>query len=136
MSRDSWAWRPAGDDAAVRCGLPGLPRLTRGRAERDGTGIWYDPLAELVDLLCSATYAELNKPQPKSMAVRAFPELGKTPVKAGGLQVVAGVREFMDLVVAKEYGHDGASAYYRYLARQMMIKPRGSDEAKELWKSR
>ena len=70
---------------------PNAARLCRWYTHSKG-GIWYDPLAKLVDLMASATFAELNRPQPKSMAVRAFPALGRTPVKAGGLQVVAAVR--------------------------------------------
>lgn len=99
-------------------------------------GPGYDPLAELVDLMAGATYAELNRPRAKSLAVKAFPKLAETPVLHGGLQVVAGVREYMDLVVAKEHGCEGAAQYYRHIAHQLNIKSRGSDEAKALWKTR
>ena len=49
---------------------------------------------------------------------------------------MAGVREYMDLVVAKEHGCEGAAQYYRHIAHQLNIKSRGSDEAKALWKTR
>ena len=114
---------------------PNAARVLRWYTATKG-GLWYDPLAELVDLMASATYAELNKPRPKSLAVKAFPKLAETPVLHGGLQVVAGVREFMDQVVAREYGCEGAARYYRHIAHQLNIKSRGSDEAKELWKTR
>ena len=45
--------------------------------------------------MAGATYAELNRPRAKSLAVKAFPKLAETPVLHGGLQVVAGVREGM-----------------------------------------
>jgi hypothetical protein len=73
---------------------PNATRVCRWYTATKG-GLWYDPLAELVDLMAGATYAELNRPRAKSLAVKAFPALGETPVRAGGLQVVAGVREFM-----------------------------------------
>ena len=120
-----------------RTGFP--PNATRVcswyTARRKG-GLWYDPLAELVDLMAGATYAELNRPRAKSLAVKAFPTLAETPVLHGGLQVVAGVREYMDLVMAKEHGCEGAAQYYRHIAHQLNIKSRGSDEAKALWKTR
>ena len=67
---------------------PNASRVLRWHTKELG-GLWLDPLAELTDLMASATYPELNRPRPKAMACRAFPALADTPVKAGGLQVVA-----------------------------------------------
>lgn len=48
---------------------PNAARVCRWYTATKG-GLWYDPLAELVDLMASATYAELNRPKPKSLAAR------------------------------------------------------------------
>jgi hypothetical protein len=72
----------------------------------------------------------LNRPKEKSLAVRAFPELGQTPVLSGGVQVQAGVREFMQHVVAKD--HTSALAFYNSLAREEGINPRG-DWRRSTW---
>lgn len=44
-------------------------RLTLAQAAKGG--LWYDPLAELVDLMALATYVELNRPRAKSLAFRS-----------------------------------------------------------------
>lgn len=92
---------------------------------------WYDPLAELAPLMLKATYAELNEPQEKCLAVKAFPELAQSPVLSGGLQVQAGVREFMAQVVAAD--HTSAVAYYNSVARELKIPIRGDADAKANW---
>ena len=53
----------------------GFPPNATGLQLVHGTKVrlWYDPLAELVDLMAGATYAELNRPRAKSLAVKAFP---------------------------------------------------------------
>jgi hypothetical protein len=94
-------------------GYPPVPtRLCRVRAACNDL-LWIDPLFALREQMLKARFAELNRPKEKSLAVAAFPELGQTPVLSGGVQVQAGVREYMQHVVAKD--HSSAVAFYNRL---------------------
>ena len=90
---------------------------------------WYDPLARLAPLLLAADFATLNRPKEKILAVRAFPGLGTTPVVTGGVQVQAGVREFMRHAVAGP-GYNSAVAYYNELAAAHGVAIRGDADGK------
>jgi hypothetical protein len=100
-------------------GYPPVPTRLCRRLCNDYLMLWYDPLFELRDLMLKASFEQLNRPKEKSLAVRAFPELGQTPVLSGGVQVQAGVREYMQHVVAKD--HSSAVAFYNRLTDKFAL---------------
>lgn len=94
-----------------------------------------DPLAMMGDFFDDCSFAELNKPKPKNLALEAFPALQATGSLSSGMQVEAGVREHM-AEIARLRGYSSAVAMYNDVARKLGIAPRGDDKWREVWNRR
>jgi hypothetical protein len=112
-----------------RCYPPDGAMLGMIRCRELGIG-WLDPLADCADWMLARPYAELNRPHHKGLTVRAFPELGSVPPYTGGMQVIGGAREFMQ-VCAEERGFDSAMLWYGAVAREMGLSPRGDGATRD-----
>lgn len=115
-----------------RAGYPPVAtRLGRLRCQELGIA-WIDPLMDLAELMLSLGYDDLNRPKEKSLAAKAFPELADSFVITGGLQVKAGVREYME-VLARDAGYSSSILWYNYRACLQDVKLRGDDVGRAWW---
>jgi hypothetical protein len=109
---------------------PSATRLAKWYAGRLGLA-WRDPLYEIAGTFERFTADEMHERQNKSLAVKAFPELGSTPLHSG--EFADGIGNFVTHVLAPEHGCDLQRDYYRHVASQMAIPSRGSQDGRDVW---
>jgi hypothetical protein len=113
---------------------PNATRVSRDYCSELGIE-WLDPMTELADWMLSLGFKELHTKPGKILTVQAFPELGRTKTQQGGLQVIGGVREYMQ-ILAEQRGFKSALAWYTDTARKLGLKPRGDDRHRAAWSTK
>lgn len=89
-----------------------------------------EPYSEqpLADVGLSMEMAELNRPGPKGIAMRAFPRFYERvgrPLRPGGLQVYGGIRELHDQVFLPSTKHRRVSAVYARMLEEIEREEEG-----------